>query len=269
MTQTDFSRIEIYLDEDENPVAVYSPPAQMDFDTSTLEDGEHSLKFVATDESNKKSIKKINFIVRNGPGITVEGLKEKDIVEGKVHLLINAFGGAYQEKWRPDRAETPAPIPTWTWIIFIVIIAWGMFYFIDQWKPSDKFADTPTYGDIKPEKINVQKPEKLVSINGAEIYRKSCSSCHQENGRGLPNVFPPLAGDKIVNSNDPEEHIKAVLFGLKDKVIDGTKYTTPMPGWADQLTDDEIAAVINHERSSWGNNSSQTTSELVGKLRNK
>ena len=269
MTQPDYSKIEVYLDEGENPIAVYSPPAQMDLDTSTLDDGEHSIKFIATDESNKRSIKKINFFVRNGPGITIEGLKEKDTVEGKVQLLINAYGGAYQEKWQPNRAETPAPIPTWTWIIFIAIVAWSMFYFIDQWKPSGKFADTPTYGDIQPEKLKTQEPVKISSINSAEIYRKSCSSCHQENGQGLPNVFPPLAGDKVVNSSDPEAHIKTVLFGLQGKVINGVKYATPMPGWADQLTDDEVAAVINHERSSWENNSPKITPELVGKFRKK
>ncbi len=145
MDQKDHSKIEVYLDDGDEPIAVYNPPAQMVLDTTTLDDGEHLLKFIASDESNKKSIKKIKFVVRNGPGISVDGLKENEVVEGNLQLLLNAYGGAYLERWEPHRAETPAPIPTWTWIIFIVIVVWSIFYFVDQWSPSEKYENTPTY----------------------------------------------------------------------------------------------------------------------------
>ena len=45
------------------------------------------------------------------------------------------------------------------------------------------------------------------------------------------------------------------MHGLQGKAIAGVVYPSPMPPFADQLKDDEIAAVINHERSSWGNKS--------------
>lgn len=61
--------------------------------------------------------------------------------------------------------------------------------------------------------------------------------------------------------------IKIVLFGLEGKEINGIKYTTPMPAWADQLYDEEVAAVINHERSSWGNNAKLISVEQVNKIR--
>ncbi len=40
-----------------------------------------------------------------------------------------------------------------------------------------------------------------------------------------------------------------------------------MPAWADQLSDEEVAAVINHERTSWGNGAKLITTEDVKKLR--
>jgi cytochrome c oxidase cbb3-type subunit 2 len=40
-----------------------------------------------------------------------------------------------------------------------------------------------------------------------------------------------------------------------------------MVGFADQLTDEEIAAIANHERSSWGNSASPITAEQVAKIR--
>jgi len=267
MNQPDYSKIEVYLDSNQEAIASYSPPAQMELDTSKLDDGEHTIKFVAIDTGNKRSIKKINFVVRNGPGITVYGLKDNDVVEGKLHLLLNSYGGAYMEKWEPARAETPAPIPTWTWIVFIGIVVWSMYYFIDQWSPTGSFAETPTYQNIRHEETNEANNIKTIGISGSEVYRKSCSSCHQENGQGVPNVFPPLAGNLVVNDNDPSKHIRTVLFGLQGETINGTLYNTPMPGWAEQLSNEELAAVINHERSSWGNNGRMVTPEEVRKVR--
>lgn len=267
MAEIEYSKIVVYLDEDKEPIATYKPPAQMELDTSILEDGEHVIKFIALDAGNKKSVKKINFIVRNGPGIAVDGLKENDVVEGKLKLILNSFGGAYQENWEPNRAETPAPIPTWMWILFISVAAWSMFYFINQWNPSQQYANTPTYKNAEVIETENMNTSGISSINGAEIYRKSCSSCHQENGQGLPSVFPSLVGNDVVLSDDPSEQIKAVLFGLNGKTINGVNYNTPMPSWADQLSDEEVSAVINHERTSWGNKSKLINPKQVLKIR--
>lgn len=269
MTENDYSRIDVYLDKDNEPIAIFKPPAQMELDTTLLEDGEHIIKFIAYDKGNKKSLKKIKFFVRNGPGIAVDGLKENETVEGKIGLVLNSFGGAYQEFWEPNQAETPAPIPTWMWIIFISIAAWSMFYSINNWNPSEQYANTPTYSEA--EIIHLEDTETAgpAAINGAEIYRKSCSSCHQKNGQGMPNIFPSLVGNDVVLSDDPSEHIKTILFGLSGKKINGVNYITPMPGMSVQLSDKEISAVINHERTSWGNRSKLVTAEQVQKIRHK
>lgn len=102
---------------------------------------------------------------------------------------------------------------------------------------------------------------------GASVYATSCASCHQENGQGMPGVFPPLVDDPVVLDEDPTEHIRIVLQGLQGKSINGVAYASPMTAFADILDDDEIAAVVNHERTSWGNDAPTITPEDVAKIR--
>jgi len=142
---TSGSRIEVYLDDSPEPVSVYRPPARFDLDTSDLADGPHELRIVATDVSGHRGIRRIPFEVRNGPGIAVSGLRSGDVVEGRVSLLVNAYGGAYEENWEPARAETPAPIPTWTWVLLLFVVAWAIFCGARHWAPSGDLAGSPTY----------------------------------------------------------------------------------------------------------------------------
>jgi cytochrome c oxidase cbb3-type subunit 2 len=88
---------------------------------------------------------------------------------------------------------------------------------------------------------------------GEQVYGNKCAACHQLTGQGLPGVFPPLKGSAVVTAADPTEHIRTVLRGLSGKTIGGVTYGSPMPAFADQLSDEEVAAVLSHERTNWGN----------------
>ena len=69
----------------------------------------------------------------------------------------------------------------------------------------------------------------------------------------MPGAFPALKGDPVVNDADPSKHIHVVVFGLEGATIDGVKYDAAMPEFGSQLSDADIAGIINYERSSWGN----------------
>jgi mono/diheme cytochrome c family protein len=257
------NEILVYLDNGPEPITRYQPPGAFELDTSRLEDGPHVLRIVAVDRSGRRGVRTIPFEVRNGPGIAVDGLREHDLVEGKISVLINAYGGAYEEKWEPSRAETPAPAPTWAWITLIAVVAWAMYYAVQQWNPPPQFANTPTYGTTA-----AQQPEEASVVLGARLYRISCANCHQLTGQGVPHVFPPLTGDSVVSAQNPAEHIRIVLFGKKGETINGEKYEAEMPAWKDQLSDVEIAAIVNFERTTWGNNAPTVTEEEVEAIRN-
>ncbi len=62
---------------------------------------------------------------------------------------------------------------------------------------------------------------------------------------------------------DPTEHIRTVLRGLTGKTIDGVAYASAMPAFADQLSDEEVAAVLSHERTNWGHQASPVKPEDV------
>ena len=112
------------------------------------------------------------------------------------------------------------------------------------------------------------------AARGSALYSVNCAACHQPTGRGLAGVFPPLANDPIVQSPDPTEHIRTVLNGTRGSVIGGVSYASPMPAFKDILNDDDVAAIINHERTSWGNaaptvsaSASREAARLIGGLR--
>ena len=269
------SRVEVYLDGAAEPIGVYRPPARFSLDTEQLEDGSHELKIVATDRSGHRGVRTVQFDVRNGPGIAVDGLKDGDVVEGEVSLLVNAYGGAHEENWEPARAETPAPVPTWAWVLFLGVVAWAMFYAAQTWSPSPEMASSPTYAAWTADGAGAAGGGAAAgagtgaggAASGAALYRTSCASCHQSNGQGVEGAFPPLADDPVVTAEDPTRHVQIILFGLQGEPIGGVDYTTPMPAWADQLSDEEVAAVVNHERTSWGNDAPTVTAAEVAEIR--
>jgi len=93
-----------------------------------------------------------------------------------------------------------------------------------------------------------------------------CQTCHQENGEGLPNLYPPLAGSEWL-TGDPSIPIALVLHGMQGEVtVKGTKYNNVMAPWA-SLSDAQIAAILTYERSSWGNTASAVTAAEVAAVR--
>ncbi|RDI95425.1 cytochrome c [Meiothermus sp. QL-1] len=83
-----------------------------------------------------------------------------------------------------------------------------------------------------------------------------CQGCHQANGAGVPGVFPPLAGHipEILAVRGGREYlIQVMLYGLQGPItIKGTRYQGVMPAYA-QLKDEDIAALLNHISTQWGN----------------
>lgn len=98
--------------------------------------------------------------------------------------------------------------------------------------------------------------------DGAALFQANCAVCHQPDGRGLPGAFPPLAGSPIVTDENAEIMIRIVLEGYDAR----PEYATMQP-FGDLLTDEEIAAIVNFERSHWGNNAPPVSPDDVKKLR--
>lgn len=88
------------------------------------------------------------------------------------------------------------------------------------------------------------KTQEELMKHGQEVFLNTCSVCHQATGEGMPPTFPALKGSKVV-TGPLAAHLHTVMFG---------KPGTAMQAFKDQLSDEDIAAVITYERNSWGNN---------------
>ena len=126
----DKSTIFIFVDEETKPVASFVSPVHFEFDTRKLVDGKHTLKIVSKDPTGKEGLRIIPFEVKNGPAISIEGLKENAIVDGVLPLMINAYGKGDQKKFLIEGSETPQSIPSWVWILIIGIGGWVSYYLI-------------------------------------------------------------------------------------------------------------------------------------------
>ena len=98
---------------------------------------------------------------------------------------------------------------------------------------------------------------------GETVYAANCSSCHGVAGAGQPGVFPPLANNAVV-TGPATKVIEIVNDGLNAKItVNGAAYQGVMPGWKQQLTTAQVAAVITYIRTSWGNQGGPVTAADV------
>ena len=124
------STVLIYIDEETTPIGEYKVPINFELDTTKIVDGDHTLKIVSKSNLGKEGIRKIPFIVRNGPAIAIEGIKENAVVDGILPLMINAYSKGDQKKFLIEGSETPHSIPAWLWVIIILFVGWAMYYAI-------------------------------------------------------------------------------------------------------------------------------------------
>jgi nitrite reductase (NO-forming) len=106
-------------------------------------------------------------------------------------------------------------------------------------------------------------PYHFDPAKGAALFTSTCAACHQPTGLGIAGAYPPLKSNLVVQDANAAKHIDVVLHGLQGENVGGTVYATPMPPFGGMLNNAQIADIINHERSSWGNQGRQITAADV------
>jgi len=122
------SKIYIFIDEEPQPIAELEAPVNFELDTTKLVDGRHMLKIVSKDPTGKEGIRLVPFEVRNGPAISIEGIKENTVVDGIIPIMINAYGKGDQKNFMIIGSETPQSIPFWIFVLLILFVAWAVYY---------------------------------------------------------------------------------------------------------------------------------------------
>ena len=115
----------------------------------------------------------------------------------------------------------------------------------DDWvskqdKIEDKYATTE--GNAKVQKVLTRT--ELMTL-GKNKYDQMCSACHKADGTGLPPLYPALKNSSVAVGYPISRHIDLILNGIPGSA---------MQPYKDQLTDEDIAAIVTYERNAWGNN---------------
>jgi mono/diheme cytochrome c family protein len=113
----------------------------------------------------------------------------------------------------------------------------------------------------------VTPPDDAEMKAGQAVYAKLCIACHEADGSGAPRIYPPLPGNALLQSINPSSTLRIILDGAHTVTTPRAPNTGEMPGYARQLSNDEIAAVTNYIRNSWGNAGPLVTPAQVAKAR--
>lgn len=169
-----------------------------------------------------------------------------------------------QQRENPDPHEQGRPVPKLVLLAVSALFAWGVGYIL-----LTQGDDDPALGDRRTLSTLAGKPPAAAgaAADGAQIYNAQCVACHQATGAGLPGVFPPLAGSEWVTGKETLA-VNIVLHGISGKLtVRGAAYSGQMPAFKDKLNDAEVAAVLSHIRSQFGNGASGIDAATVQAVR--
>jgi mono/diheme cytochrome c family protein len=85
---------------------------------------------------------------------------------------------------------------------------------------------------------------------GQKIFKERCALCHQEDAHGAAGVAPSLAGTLVpyLSSSEGKRYLAQILISGMIGPIDteGHKFNGLMPSFRAELSDTDIAAIINY-----------------------
>ena len=141
----------------------------------------------------------------------------------------------------------------------------------DEFGPSELAAmerrkETQSYiRDPDPVKDVIQEGD---TYSGRVLYNTYCAACHQGDGKGDNNRFPPLVNSEWVTKSE-DVLIDIVLNGYQDEmIVDGKTYSGLMPGHT-HLDNHAIASILTYIRKRFGNESSPVSALKVEEIRNR
>ncbi len=119
-----------------------------------------------------------------------------------------------------------------------------------------------------PESSAVSSSESSLLMSfGQTVYQARCAICHASDGSGMPPDYPPLAGNPSIQMESAVNPIRMVLNGGFPPGTGGNPEPYGMPPFAQNLSDDEVAAVVTYIRAAWGNQGAAVSASQANALR--
>lgn len=92
---------------------------------------------------------------------------------------------------------------------------------------------------------------KQYQAQGRALYLQHCSSCHQPDGKGLVDLYPPVAFADYIEEN-LSKAICITKKGMAEEItVNGKTYNLPMPA-NKELTTLEVAEIVTYISTEWG-----------------
>lgn len=129
---------------------------------------------------------------------------------------------------------------------------------------STAIAKADEAGQATAKLLTAASPDMSV---GARLYLDNCAACHFVSGKGAPEIFPELQGNAMVQGKDASPLLSVILNGTSSPATDRRPMPLVMQGYADRLTDDEVAQLATFLRKGWGNQASDISESQVSKVR--
>ncbi len=123
-------------------------------------------------------------------------------------------------------------------VLVRILIILSCILLINIWFVGCAPAEEPAPPDEDP----ITEAE-LIAV-GEDVYGRQCETCHRADGRGEPDLYPALAGNDFVVTEDATPVIEITLRGRG-----------AMPSF-NRLSNQDIAGVVSYIRNAWGNSAS-------------
>jgi cytochrome c oxidase cbb3-type subunit II len=217
---------------------------------------------------------------RTGPDLTNIGLRQPSIDWHLTHLynprivvsasIMPAYPWLFAIKKEVTKADVVVTVPAEYFNsedgkVVATKEALQLVAYLQSLKQT-KLAD----GNISPEFLYKSVTENKTAtgqttVNGVALYTANCQSCHQPNGEGLKGAFPPLKGSTVVLDDNPELMVNIIMNGYTGRMQEGYG-AMPAVGTNNNLSAEEVTAIMNHEKTSWGNNAKKVSVEEIKKI---
>lgn len=214
---------------------------------------------------------------RTGPDLTSIGERQPSRTWHLLHLynprivvpqsIMPGYPWLFKEKTTPDADDVILTIPD-EFLPYndVTIVAGQEALALTEYLLGLKQPELPDSSSarfpVQGEAVTSDSGPAANQLDGNALYSQHCAACHQPTGLGLPGAFPPLQGSEIVTDENPEKLIQIIIQGYDER----EEYAM-MPPLGGVLSNDEIVAIVNHERSSWGNEAATITVDQVALVR--
>jgi len=214
---------------------------------------------------------------RTGPDLTNVGKRQPSEDWHLIHLynprivvkesVMPPYPWLFKEVWKPAATDISVNVPKkYLRDTSKVVVATEKVLQLVEYLQSLQQVD-PTFAidEFIPsasKEAFVESGIEDVPLDGKALYVKHCAACHQPSGEGLAGAFPPLKGSPVVLDENYDLMVKIILQGYDARSEYGV-----MPALGDQLNDAEVAAIINYEKNSWGNEATRVSSEDIKRIR--